>query len=320
MTLKLKKVIYHILWIGEQLVGTKNLTWSQFRENFKALHLTPFNGSPNRFAPIEIIDINYLNEDFIKNLPSDRPLVFRGLINQTECLQKWSWPYLKNTMGEIEQPFVDTFSEANFNSGVKQSDKIIESIVSENPQFSIIVGDILDKKPELVKDLQVEKWVDLSAFKFKLNKSWQFFAAGKKRNTNLHSELGSVLSLQILGEKTWTVFSTKYSVNVSPKVNWKMYIESNYYSDFSKFKNQNLGIVGFEVLLKPGDVLYYPSFFWHYVTNETASAAVSFKWTEPLSFLRHPFLSLCIITSRNPSALFRLPGLKKLSKINPPVG
>jgi len=223
-------------------------------------------------------------------------------------------------MGSIDQPFTDTFSSNSFNSGIKKSEDLFNSILSDNPRFSLMFGDILTTKPELLDELQTNNWIDLKAFFFKFNKSWKFFAAGKNRKTHLHSELGSALAIQILGKKRWIIFSPKFSSRVYPKVNWKMYIESNQFADFDKVKHENLGIEGYDVLLEPGDVLYCPAYFWHFIINETPALSVSYKWTEPSNFFRHPFLSLCVLSSRRPSTIFRLPGLKRFSKIYPPVG
>lgn len=320
ISLKINYLIYNFLWLSEQLFGTKKISWTQMREIFFNNYLLPATKAPNRFGPVEIRDIHFIDKDFIKNLPTDRPLVLRGLTEKTACLKSWNWDYLKKMMANTEQPYTDTFSGNSFNSGMKKTDELFENILSDRPQYSLMFGDILTKETRLLNDLETAKWIDLKAFSFKLNKSWKFFAAGKKRNTNLHCELGSGLIMQILGEKRWIIFSPKYSANIYPKISWKMYIESARFPDFSKARNEPLGIEGFEVLLKPGEVLYCPAYFWHFITNETAAVSISYKWTEPLSFLRHPFLSICVLTSRYPMAFFRLPVLKRFSKIHPPVG
>ena len=320
MLLNFKYAIYYFLWISEQIFGTQKISWSNFRNSFYEKHLKPSQDSPNSFTGVKEIQKDYLTYSYLKKIPYNEPLIFRGLINETKAIQKWNWEYIRKKLRNSNQPFTDTFSNDNFNSGVMNADTLIENILSENPQFSIMFGDLLRNDSTMLDEIELKKWIAPNAFKFKLNKTWQFFAAGKKRNTNLHSELGSGLILQIIGEKRWVLFSSKYTSHLNPKVNWKMYLESSNYSDFSKIKNGNNSITGFEVLLKPGDVLYCPGYFWHFVTNETAAVSVSFKWTEPFNFLRYPLLSFFILTSRAPSVFFRLPGLKRFSNIHPPIG
>ena len=311
---------YHVLWITEQFFGYKKIGWSSLRQSFYLKYIYPYQKGENVFKEVPQDFKTFLSASDLLNLPSNSPLLFKGLANQTNCVKNWNWDYLKNQIGDLDQPFTDTFSKNSFNSGVGNTKELINNILSENPQYSIMFGDATIKNKNLNNDLELSKWIDLSKFKFKLNKSWKFFAAGKGRNTNLHCELGNGLIIQVVGEKRWIIFPPEFSMNVNPKINWKMYIESATYPNFSLAENNNLGIEAYEVVLKPGDVLYCPAYFWHFVTNQTAAVSISYKWTNASSFIKNPFLSACVLSSRYPSSIFRLPILKKFSIIHPPVG
>ncbi len=294
--------------------------WSNFRQNFYLKNIYPFHCKDNVFKEVPISDVKNLSSSFLNSLPPDSPILFKGLVKNIDCVKKWNWDYLTNEIGDLDQPFTDTFSKNSFNSGVGRTKDLIQNILSDKPQYSIMFGDATIQNKTLQNDLELEKWIDLSKFKFKLNKSWKFFAAGINRNTNLHCELGNGLIIQVLGEKRWIIFSPKYSMNVAPKINWKMYIESATSPNFSLVEKEKMGIEAYEVILKPGDVLYCPAFYWHFVTNKTAAVSISYKWTNASSFFRNPFLSACVLSSRYPSSIFRLPFLKRFSIIHPPVG
>lgn len=319
----MKKLLHYLgylfLWITEQILGSQKLNWTKYRERFYKNQIKKNHSKPNVWRAIETVRMSFLDINFFKNLPNDRPLLIKGAFANSSCSDKWTWEYMKTALHGYDQAFTDT-TKHNFNTGIKSSTELIDNILSDIPRYSILFGDILYKKPELLSDLETPKWIDLTALKYKMNLTWQFFAAGKGRKTNLHSELGSSLSLQIRGEKKWTIFSPKYSVNVYPRVSWRMYLESNYHSDFSQVMNSELGIQGYQVTLEPGDILWCPSFFWHFVENKTASLSVSCKWTSTQSFLRHPFLSTIILSSRHPSALMRLPIIRLFARLHPPVG
>ncbi len=310
---------YHFLWLTEQFFGTKKTNWTKTRETFYKKHLEPIRNTINIWQNVEVLNIDILDKNFIQNLPHDKPLVLKGALKKCSAIDRWNWDYLKTNLEGIPQAYTDT-TKHNFNTGVMDSVKIIDDILSDNPKFSILFGDILYKKNDIFKDLNTEKWIDLKCLKYKLNLTWQFFAAGKGRKTNLHGELGSSLSLQIKGTKTWTIIPPYYSTNLYPRVSWRMYLESNYFADFIQVKNQSLGIQGYEVSLVPGDILWCPAFFWHYVQNETASISVSYKWTSIRSILKYPAQAIVILTSRYPSAFMRLPIIRLLARFHPPVG
>jgi hypothetical protein len=310
---------YLFLWMTEQFFGTKKLNWTQSREAFYKKNVEPFQNAQNFWDKIEIVQVDYLDDKFIRNLPHDRPLLLKGAFMKSRAVEKWSWDYLRSSLKGETQAFTDT-SKHNFNTGIKDVNQIIDNILSDDPKYSILFGDIIYKKDEFFKDLETEKWIDLNSLKHKMNLTWQFFAAGKGRKTNLHGELGSSLSLQIRGKKTWTIIPPEFSTNLYPRVSWRMYLESNYFADFASVKNKNLGIRGYQVTLEPGDILWCPSYFWHFVENESASVSVSYKWTSWISFARHPILSAVILTSRYPSAFMRLPLIRLIARFHPPVG
>ena len=45
-------------------------------------------------------------------------------------------------------------------------------------------------------------------------------------------------------------------------------------------------IDGYEVTLKPGDVLWNPPFYWHTIKNPTDSIGVGYRWTAPFYALK----------------------------------
>lgn len=316
---KIYSLFYHFLWITEQFFGTTRFNWTKFREAFYTKFLRPYHSKPNQWSNVEVLHVDFLDEAFIKKLPKDKPLVIKGAFNKSGSISKWSWDYLKKSLKGIEQAFTDTHRH-NFNTGLMSAEDLIDNITSESPRYSILFGDIVQKRQDFVTDLETHKWIDIDSLKMQMNLTWQFFAAGKGRKTNLHGELGHAMSLQIKGTKKWTIFSPKYSGHVYPKVAWRMYLESQYHSDFAQIKNKDFGIEGYEVTLEPGDILWCPSFFWHFVENESASLSVSYKWTNWGSFIRHPFASAIILSSRHPSIIMRLPIIRHFARFHPPVG
>jgi len=314
------KLFFHFLWLFDHLFGSKHFNFYKLRKNIYSKKLYPSFNEPNVFSSIEVVELNVLTKEIENSLPKDRPIILRGLLNNTTALKNWNWQHLEESFQNSEQPYTDTFSQDNFHSGTKSAKELFQNILSDNPRYSIMFSNLLQGSMQLFKELETEKWIKLNGFKTSFNKSWQFFAAGKNRDTNLHAELGTTISCQIIGEKHWVLFSPIYSYRLNPKVNWKMYIESENYSQFKNFKNLPLGIKGYEATLKAGDVLYFPACYWHFVTNKTAAVSVSFKWTDLRNFFQVPFLSLLLVTSRNPFVFFRLPLLKKLSRTFPPKG
>ncbi len=60
-----------------------------------------------------------------------------------------------------------------------------------------------------------------------------------------------------------------------------------------------------EVTLGPGDVLYVPPFWWHYIRNESDSIGVAYKFVNPLSAFKASFvLSSLLLLSTRPSLFY----------------
>lgn len=304
----------------DHLLGSQRLNLKKVRQEYFKKMIEPQLFIKNEFKEIEVRHCQYLNKEFLKSLPSDKPVVIKGLIDQAECLRTWDWEYINQKLGKKDMPYIDTFTKDKFHTGVMKGKDIIHNLLSPSPRYSILFSNLNRDSRELIQDLSLSKWLKVDAFKWKFNKSWQVFLAGKGRSTKLHSELGTTLSLQILGEKKWILFPPGQTIHINPKINWKMYLESQDEFELKDFYEKPLGLKGYEVLLSPGDVLYFPACYWHHVENITQSVSVSYKWTEVKSFLQIPKLSFILLTSRNPLVLFRLPLFKKFSTTYPPVG
>jgi len=69
----------------------------------------------------------------------------------------------------------------------------------------------------------------------------------------------------------------------------------------------------YEVILKPGDVLWFPPFYWHYVRNLSSSIGVAYKNVNLKSALeRSKMLSVLFFLRTQPHVVNPFPVLKNL--------
>jgi len=75
-------------------------------------------------------------------------------------------------------------------------------------------------------------------------------------------------------------------------------------------------LIAQEVILKPGDVLFTPSFYWHKVENLTDTIGVGYRWLAFQSFMKSSKTqTLLTLLSNNPSILSARKNRHDFSKI-----
>lgn len=266
--------------------------------------LTNQNPKRNVFRPVEERHVSFLSKTDMDRLPTDRPLVFRGLANQSSVMKKWDFDYFKNRYNNTTQPFyknIDGRIEMDFFS-VKEG---LEKIIQEKPSHSYLGGpyDLLNVDHSLRADLELEKIIDQNFFKNKFTLLYKLFFAGKGQSALVHSEFGAVLNILAKGKKRWLLFRPEDSPLLKPDVSRTIFLRSELYSKASILRNQDFGIEAWEVSVEEGDILYFPSYFWHYVENEDNAISVEFKWGSIQMLFRNFFLTAILLTARNPSLL-----------------
>ncbi len=131
--------------------------------------------------------------------------------------------------------------------------------------------------------------------------------------------------MQIVGQKRWLFYPPSHRLFLGVRPERRNY----FYSDVDPEGRSNGAYPLFkhtrphEVILNPGDLLWFPSHVWHHVENVTASIAVAYKYVHlPSAFQASKMLSSLFFLSTRPFLLesFVSSRIKKNDRIftNPP--
>lgn len=223
---------------------------------------------------------NITTESFKKEcLNKQIPVNLKGMANDWEAKKKWSIDYflkLENNkqvrldIGNIFQGDSDAQKEnfKTFLEKLKES-KLNGSVV----KTYLALFDIFEQLPELKND------TDFSVFTKYTKVNYVYGWIGPAGTvTGLHSDSVNNLLAQLEGKKIVLLAMPKYTkdIYVSKKFDLAAKVSSvdiNNYDEgkHPKFKN----IPFYSVVLEPGDVLFIPRGWWHYVKSLDFSISVN---------------------------------------------
>lgn len=270
--------------------------------------------SQKEFNKIPIIQITQLTPNLFNKLSKNRthPVVIKGLLCDTKAVKQWDKKYFRQ-FGDTKILALVTNS-AGF-KGYKSFTQSIDSEVVTLHKFLDTVDDpkktmyinnvtsIFMDNPTLVDDMALTR---LKLTGSKLNKNtWKkinLFMGKKSTGSSLHCAGGGNFFFNIHGNKKWILIDPKYY----------MFLESTPAKDLSfvisgrDIEDSNDKVLAalpkYEIILEPGDVIYNPPWWWHYVRNEsdfTIGCAVRDHYTYWQSFYNNwMFMSMSSLTYR----------------------
>ena len=213
------------------------------------------------------------------------PVIIEGGAKDWPCVQKWSLEYFKELHGEDEILVVDS----------KHIDKDYERITLADLIDNIRDGGskyyrfypLLSEHPEHLADFDYN-WLKQARHKNPFFESFQVFIGGKGTESPLHNAMACNLFVQVFGEKRWSLMSPHHTAIVDPDPIRNVYrgapFRKNNYPfnpfkpDFEKPYELFKYVDRYDFVLKPGDILWNPPFWWHAVVNQTDSIGVGYRW------------------------------------------
>lgn len=233
--------------------------------------------------------LTYDNEEnkkmfLLKTNNKRSPIVIKGLIANCEACQKWSPDFFENKYGDTKLLTLKKGDKFKTNAYTSFTQKMacdymslkdsIKNMINNNNDLTYInnVTEIFSKHPELIKDLGLN---NISKIDTSINEeSWlkvNLFMGGPRTGSSLHCAVAGNFFFNVYGKKKWILISPYYSkyLQSTPAENFEFVISGYNIEDMDQFGTLNQLIPKYEIILEPGDVLYVPPWYWHYVHNET---------------------------------------------------
>jgi hypothetical protein len=221
-------------------------------------------------------------DDFINNyLIPRKPLVISKATESWPALQKWTFEYLKEVVGDQVVPLYDS-SKADPSKPINAAASemkfgdYIDLIQTQPTDLRIFLFDPIKHAPRLLDDYRSPTDL-MGGF---LDKYPNMFFGGAGSVTFLHYDidLAHIFHTHFNGRKHVILFDQKWSERLY-RIPFATYALEDYdiaHPDFSKFPALD-GIEGQEAILEHGDTLFMPTGFWHWMKYLDGSFSISLR-------------------------------------------
>ena len=237
-------------------------------------------------------------EEFNENyLYPQKPVVLKGLADKQPAGKKWSMDYIKQVCGDV---IVDVFDNSNKNSEsafttpdlkMKFSDYADMLVENKPTSLRIFLFNMFKSKPELRKDFSCPDF-----FKGIMGRVGFMFFGAKGIKVRIHQDMdmSNVVLTQFYGRKKVVLVGPEYSrLLYKLPFNTHSLIDLDN-PDYDKYPGLRY-IEAYECILEPGDSVFMPSGYWHYITYLDGGFSVSYrKMAHSLSAKIAGFMSLAV--------------------------
>jgi hypothetical protein len=213
-----------------------------------------------------------------------KPVVFTDLMDAWPAKNKWTVEFFKEKYGHLEVPvFSENYSKPG--KGYMEPDKIMSfkaflSALDSGPtDLRMFLFNIFRHAPELCNDFSTHTIMNgfIKQFPF-------MFFGGEGSHVALHYDIdmAHVFLNQIYGRKRVVLFSqdqSKYLYHHPYTV--ASYIDVNN-PDYEKYPALRK-VKGYAVMLQPGETLFMPSGYWHYIEYTDFGYSISLRAMSTLS-------------------------------------
>jgi hypothetical protein len=323
---------YGIYQILDHFLGRKRvfkILGKRRRAFYGNLHETLKKSGEGKVIEIERRTDLSLKEFRKKYLRKGIPVIFEGGAKEWDCVKKWSFEYFKDLHGKDEIIMPDGKDYIK-----KMLTEVIDDVRSGSKTYYRFYP-LLKRHPEHINDFDY-KWLLTHKVRHLWFEVFRIFMGAKETTTHLHNENTANLFVQVYGEKKWILYPPYYSAVIDPN-SANVYreapkkTEQDRFSPFTPDYNYPYTLYKYidryETVLKPGDILWNPPFYWHTVKNASDSIGVGYRWFSPSTAFRmaplYMFLDLFTINppiwklyklSKDDYNLYALARIHKLDK------
>lgn len=210
-----------------------------------------------------------------------KPVVFRDLIDAWPAKTKWSIEFFKDKYGHLDVPVVsNNYSKPG--KGYMTPDMVIplreylERIEQGPTELRLFLFNIFTHAPELRQDFFIPTIMDgfIREFPF-------MFFGGKGSKVALHYDidLSHVFLNQFHGRKRVVLFAPDQSKYIyQHPFTVASYVDVNN-PDYEKYPALRK-VVGYETVLEPGETVFMPSGYWHYIEYTDGGYSMSLRANE----------------------------------------
>ncbi|MGE6396745.1 cupin-like domain-containing protein [Chryseobacterium scophthalmum] len=233
-----------------------------------------------KLTPVKSTE-NISSEAFILNhMKACKPIILKDFVEKdSPAYQKWNYEYFKEIAGETK---VNVYGSELESIDRVASKPVAETTFSEyldlistkTTEYRLFLFNLLSIKPELKDDLHYR---DVTKGKVLKWLPFMFFGGkGSITRNHIDIDMSHVFITQFQGIKRIWLFPWEQS-DLMYKLPYNFHSLVNLQeADYEKYPALKR-LKGYEAVIKPGETLYIPSGWWHYIQYETEGYSVSVR-------------------------------------------
>ncbi|NXL16887.1 KDM8 demethylase, partial [Setophaga kirtlandii] len=253
---------------------------------FQSVRPEPPPPPPSAVRPEEVIphlrcpSLAHFRDNY---LVPQRPVVLEGVMDHWPCMKKWSVDYFCQVAGcrtvpvELGARYTD---EEWSQQLMTVSDFISQYIMDENNVGYLAQHQLFDQIPELKEDISIPDYCCLGEGEEDDITINAWFGPGGTISP-LHQDPQQNFLAQVFGRKYIRLYSPQDSEKLYPHESQILHNTSQVdVEDPDLVKFPNFTKATFQsCILMPGQILFIPVKYWHYVRSLELSFSVSFWWS-----------------------------------------
>ncbi len=220
-------------------------------------------------------------KDFVNDyLNKGQPVVIRDFISpDSPCWTKWSYDYFKEIAGDEQVDVYGREEESQNHAasppvGRMSFGQYLDKISSEPTELRLFLFNLIKIRPELKKDVIYN---DVTGGKVLQFLPYMFFGGqGSATRNHFDIDMSHVFISQFQGKKRIWVFPNDQS-DLMYKLPYNFHSIANLKTSSQEEYPALKYLDGYEAVIGPGETLYMPAGWWHYIQYETEGYSISVR-------------------------------------------
>ncbi len=303
---------YNLYFFVEHFLGLKNFN-KHFGKGRKELYdeidskLKDSNRGKILDIPLVYGEISQSDmKAHLKN--TNEPVIFKSVAKDWPCCKKWSFDFFAENFGDEQIAIIDNVGVTDRNKPQEYEITTYAKYVSELKKGStkyLKFSRIMDEAYTLRKDFDL---AFLKRFHLPTTFGQQFFMfmGNTESMTPVHCGFANTVFIQVTGKKKWILWAPNERIFFDPRAERRSYNFSHVDPYVTNDPNFPLYKYArrYEVILEPGDILFFPSHLWHQVENVEGGVSVAYKIVHlPTNFRSSFILTTLAFLATRPNML-----------------